>query len=837
MNSRLYKLMNWPEIEGIVYSEEDHTHDILGPHVVGGSTLLQTFQPQAVKVVAVIKDLKDPFKLATYNMSLADEEGFFACIVPGKNVKHYTLKITTLDDTEMEIHDAYAFAPDYLTKEDISRFTAGIHYSIYEKLGAHPRTINGVDGTNFAVWAPSAIRVSVVGDFNHWDGRTHQMQRSDKGGIFEIFIPGVGAGDLYKFEIKVSGGVIHLKADPYAFGAQLRPETASIVRDIKKFAWDDKEWLSIRASRQSEEAPISVYELHLGSFKHQTSEDNNKCYLTYRELAPLVIEYVKKMRYTHIQLMPIMEHYDDASWGYNVTGFYAPTSRYGNAEDLMYFINEMHRNNIGVILDWVPNCFSRDNFGLANFDSTCLYEHLDPRQGWHPHNGCLLFNYGRPEVSNFLIANALYWVEKFHFDGLKIGEMTSMLYLDYGKRDGEWIANIYGGNENLEAVELLKHLNSIAKKRNPGILTIAEESAAWPQVTCGLKEGGLGFSFKWNNGWMSDYLRYIDFDPYFRAHHHPELTFSMIYAYSEQFMLAFSHNEVTNGKPGMIGKMPGRIKDKFANLRLTYAYQIMHPGKKLIFMGQDLAEFREFEEEREVQWALLEHDDHKKLNVLVQELNDFYRSNPALFVSDNDLSGFRWINCISAEKCMLAFIRASHKQEQNLVIIANFANIRQDFEIGVPLEGKYHEVFNTDDSRYGGSGRMNKGVIETESHEVDDFPQSIKMSSAPLSLIVFAYEPFTAEELESLQQKKEAQIKKRLTEEKAAAKRRALKDIKELEKGVALSRAAVEKRGKEEIAAAEEKAAVELDRLFKRDRDQRKNVEKLKAGKVNNVKK
>ncbi|MCL2052563.1 MAG: 1,4-alpha-glucan branching protein GlgB [Lachnospiraceae bacterium] len=776
LSNKLYKLMDWPKIEAIIYSEENRPHDILGPHATGNATLLQTFKPKAQKVVAAIKDLKDPYKLATYNMSLADEEGFFACLIPGKNINHYTLIITDENDKETEIHDAYAFTPDFLTERDLSKFRAGINYTIYEKMGAHPRTINGVMGTNFAVWAPNALRVSVVGDFNDWDGRIHQMSQLDKEGIFEIFIPGVCANDLYKFEIKSPGGFITLKADPYAFGSQLRPETASIVRDLKKFAWDDKEWLSIRASRQSKEAPINIYELHLGSFK-RNSDLNNRCYLNYRELAPLIIEYVKKMRYTHIQLMPIMEHYDDDSLGYRITGFYAPTARYGDAEDFMYFVNEMHLNNIGVLLDWPASSFPNDYFALANFDSTCLYEHLDPRQGINPQNGSLFFNYGRPEVSNFLIANALYWVEKFHLDGLKISEMNAMLYLDYRKSAGEWIANMYGGNENLEAVEMLKHLNAVIKKRNPGILTIADETLSWPMVTGSLKEGGLGFSFKWNNGWRSDYLRYIDFDPYFRAHHHPELTFSMIYAYSEKFMLAFSHQEVTDGKSGMIGKMPGRIKDKFANLRLTYAYQIMHPGKKLLFMGQDLAEFREFEEKREIQWALLEHEEHKQLNLLMQELNDFYRLNPALFCLDDNPAGFCWLNCISAEKCMLSFMRLSKKEEERLFVIANFANIKQDFEIGVPLEGKYREVFNTDESRFGGSGRTNNIAIEAKEKEADDFPYSFTMTSAPLSLQVFKYEPYTEEEQEILLKKKEAQIKKRLAEEIAAAKRKAQQEL------------------------------------------------------------
>lgn len=826
MNNRLYKLMNWPQIEAIVYSEEDHPHDILGPHISGSGTLLQTFQPGAAGVIAVIRDLKDQYNLATYKMAMADEEGFFACIIPKRNVNYYTLEISDADGNKKEIHDAYSFPPDFIDERDIERFTAGIHYSVYSKLGAHPRKINEVSGTNFAVWAPDAIRVSVVGDFNNWDGRSHQMQRRGKCGIFEIFIPAVKPGDLYKFEIKGRGGIINMKADPYGFGQQLRPETASVVREIGNFKWSDNEWLAIRAARQSEEAPICIYELHLGSFKRDEG------FLNYRKLAPAVIEYVKKMRYTHIELLPLTEHHDDASLGYKVTGYYAPTARYGEAVDLMYFINEMHLANIGVIMDWVPAYFSAESFGLANFDGTCLYEHLDPRQGRHAYNGALLFNYGRPEVANFLIANALYWVEKFHIDGLRIGDMTSMLYLDYGKNEGEWVANLYGGNENIEAIELLKNVNSIVKKRNPGVLMIAEETSSWPKVTDEVKKDGLGFSLKWNNGWLSDYLRYIDFDPYFRAHHHPELTFSMIYAYSEKFMLAFSHQELSRSKSGMIGKMPGHIKDKFANLRLTYAYQIMHPGKKLMFMGQDLAEFRDFDVKREVQWTLLEHEEHRQLNFLVRELNDFYRRNPALFVLDNDPSGFRWINCISAEKCMLSFMRMSRKQEEALVIVANFANIRQDFEIGVPLCGKYNEVFNTDDKQFGGSGRKNDKILETTDVEADDFPYSFSMTSAPLSLSVFSYEPFTEAEIERLKKRQETKIKKRLAEEKKDAEAKIQMELRALERDIAAEKAAAEKRKNDKIAAAEKKAAVELDRLFKNDRAMNKNVDKLKAKKV-----
>ncbi len=798
MNNRLYKLMNWPKIEGIIYSEEDHPHDILGPHIAGNSTLLQTFQPGAKGIEVVIKGEKE-----TYKMVMADEEGFFACLIPGKNIGKYTYRISDADKNICEVKDAYAF-PSQISEKDMDKFEAGIHYTIYDKLGAHPLTINGIKGVNFAVWAPNVIRASVVGDFNKWDGRVHQMRRLGDSGIFEIFIPDVKAGDTYKFELKVKGGLTYMKADPYAFGQQLRPESASVVRDIKQFQWEDSDWLAIRGARQSAAAPISVYELHLGSFKRPDGEEE---FLNYRELAPAIIEYVKEMGYTHIELMPVMEHPFDASWGYQVIGYYAPTSRYGTAEDFMFFMNEMHKAGIGVILDWVPAHFPRDTYGLSNFDGTCLYEHLDPRKGFHPHWGTLIYNYGRPQVSNYLIANALYWVEKYHADGIRMDAVASMLYLDYGKKDGEWVANMYGGNENLEAMEFLKHLNSMMKKRNPGVLMIAEESTAWPQITGELEDGGLGFDMKWNMGWMNDYLRYINFDPYFRAHHHHELTFSMIYAYSEDFMLVFSHDEVVHGKSSMIGKMPGETADKFANLRLTYAYMMMHPGKKLLFMGQDIAEFKEFDEKREVEWSLLQYPDHKQLNHLVQTLNHFYRKNPALYALDTNPDGFRWINSISAEKCMISFIRQTGKEEEMLVVVANFANVKQDFTIGVPAEGKYKEVFNTDAKEFGGEGRINSRVKVTEEMEADDCPFSFKMTSAPLSLSVFGYTPFNEEEWEEIRKKKEEMIKKQLEKEKEAA-----------EKKAAAEKAAAERNAKAEKEAAERKAARELEKLKKKEK-------------------
>ena len=802
--------MNWPRIEGIIYSEEDNPHEILGPHVTGKSVLFQTFQPGAADVTIIVGP-----ENKSHKMEMVDEAGYFACLVSGKIPEKYEYQVTYSEGNTVLIKDAYQYSVGMEAKE-IEKFNAGIHYTIYEKLGAHPMTIDGVFGTFFAVWAPNAVRVSVVGDFNHWDGRTHQMRRSKDGGIFEIFIPDVKDGDCYKFEIKAKGGLTYLKADPYAFSQQLRPETASIVRDIS-YSWKDQKWMKERQKQAEENAPISVYELYLGSFKKNADTD---AYLNYRELAVELVKYVKEMGYTHVELMPIMEHPLDASWGYQVIGYYAPTARYGTAEDFMYFVDTLHQAGIGVILDWVPAHFPRDTYGLSQFDGTCLYEHADPRQGFHPHWGTLIYNYGRPQVSNYLIANALYWVEKYHADGIRMDAVASMLYLDYGKRDGEWIANIYGGNENLEAVEMLKHLNSIMKKRNPGVLMIAEESTAWPRVTGKLDEDGLGFDLKWNMGFMNDYLSYVSYDPYFRAHHHNELTFSMIYAYSENFMLVFSHDEVVHGKSTLIGKMPGVLEDKFANLRITYAYMMTHPGKKLLFMGQDIAEFREFDETRQTEWPLLQYDSHKGINRLVKDLNKLYQEKPALYSLDTRPEGFEWINCISPEKCMVSFIRKSDKPEDTLVVTVNFANVEQEFVVGVPLEGKYKEILNTDAKCYGGLGRVNGKAKFVSETEVDGKPFSFTMKAAPLSASIFAFVPYTEKEKQQIAKKKaemEAQARAeaaRLEAEEAkrqalAAQEEALAAKKQAEEAVEKAKEAQRKAEKEMLKAKEELARVD----------------------------
>ena len=759
MNDKLYQLMNWRDIEEIVYSECDDPHRLLGAHKEGNKLLVQAFFPDTKSVT--IKSLDGE---KTYPMECVDEAGYYAALLPEKTSFSYEYLVND-GEKELTRKEVYGYEP-VITRKDTDKFKAGIHYTVYEILGAHAMTINGVSGMHFAVWAPSALRVSVVGDFNHWDGRIHQMRRLWDSGIFELFLPDVGVGENYKFEIKVKGGLTYLKADPYAFRAELRPGTASVTADISGFAWEDDAWIAKRKEVQAKNAPISIYELHLGSFKRKErknteDEQDQLPFLNYRELAPLVIEYIKELGYTHIELMPIMEHPFDGSWGYQTIGYYAPTARYGSPEDFMYFMNEMHKAGIGVILDWVPAHFPRDTHGLSNFDGTCLYEHLDPRQGAHPDWGTLIYNYGRAEVSNYLIANALFWIEKYHADGIRIDAVASMLYLDYGKRDGEWVANIYGGNENLEAMEFLKHLNSMIAKRGKGAVSIAEESTAWPMVTGDLDEGGLGFSYKWNMGWMNDYLEYIKCDPYFRSYHHGELTFSMIYAYSENFMLEFSHDEVVHGKASLIGKMPGERKDKFANLRLTFAHMMMHPGKKLLFMGQDIAEFDEWNEEREVEWNLLEFEEHQGINRLMRDLNHFYQEQPALYELDTEAEGFEWINSISADESMLVFLRKSKKQNEWLLVVENFANAQwNQHKIGVPFAGKYKEILNTDAVIYGGSGNTNPRVKVAKESECDDREFSITIKSAPLSVQIFSCIPETAEEKAArVKAKKEAAAK------------------------------------------------------------------------------
>ena len=815
MTKKLYKLMNWPRIEGIIYTEDDNPHELLGAHEIAGGNLVQFFYPEAVKACVITK--KEVFR-----MEQVDENGYFAAIIPHTGKLEYTIKVEVSDGRELEIRDPYSFSP-IITQADTIKFNKGIHYTIYDYLGAHIRSVDGVEGVHFAVWAPNAMRVSVVGDFNEWDGRIHAMRRLWDSGIFELFIPHAKARDNYKFEIKVKGGLTYLKADPYAFQSQERPDNASVISERLDFKWSDQEWMEERKESHIQTSPMNVYELHLGSFD-KPSDAEDKAFYNYRELAPKIISYVKKMGYTHIELMPIMEHPLDASWGYQVIGYYSPTSRYGSPKDFMYFMNEMHKNGIGVILDWVPAHFPRDTHGLSNFDGTCLYEHADPRKGSHPHWGTLIFNYGRPEVKNYLIANALYWITVFHADGIRIDAVASMLYLDYGKNPGEWVPNIYGGKENLEAIEFLKHLNSMIKKQDKGVLVIAEESTAWSGVTDKVEKDGLGFDMKWNMGWMNDFLNYISLDPIYRGAHHGELTFSMIYAYSEKFMLVLSHDEVVHGKASMISKMPGERKDKFANLRLSLGYMISHPGKKLLFMGQDIAEFNEWNENREVEWDLLQYDEHRMFNEFVRTLNHFYLQNPALYQKDHTIEGFEWINSISANENVIVFVRKAEDEKDDLLIVCNFANEkRTNYKIGVPKAGKYTEILNSDATAFGGGGYINKKVISSEEEECDDRENSIYFHMPPLSIQIFSYEPFNEEELKKIEEEKEERKRKA----KELEKKRAAIEAEEIAVKIAREAKEAAERAEKYAKETEIRVAKEVEEARKKAAQEAMHAEKM----------
>ena len=563
-------------------------------------------------------------------------------------------------------------------------FGQGNHYEIYQKMGAHKVTVDGQEGVYFAVWAPHARRVAVVGDFNEWDFEANYMERQEPMGIYTLFIPGIKEGDLYKFCIETQQGKRTFKADPFANYAELRPGTASVVTDISHLKWTDDAWMEMRKTWNSKENPMSIYEVHLGSWmRHPGREDEG--FYTYREFAEAVTKYVKDMGYTHVELMGMAEHPYDGSWGYQVTGYYAPTSRYGTPEDFAYMINYLHRNNIGVILDWVPAHFPRDAHGLADFDGTPTFEYADPRKGEHPDWGTKIFDYGKPEVCNFLIANALFWIEHFHVDGLRVDAVASMLYLDYGKQDGQWVANKYGGNENLEAIEFFKHLNSVVLGRNKGAVMIAEESTAWPKVTGAPEDGGLGFSLKWNMGWMHDFTEYMKLDPYFRKNAHHMMTFAMQYAYSENYILVLSHDEVVHLKCSMINKMPGLGFDKYANLKAGYAFMMCHPGKKLLFMGQDFAQLREWSEERELDWFLLAEPEHQQIQNWYRALLHLYKKNKAMYELDTEPAGFEWVNADDIFRSIYSFIRHSKDNKKNLLVVCNFTPMeRPDYRVGVP---------------------------------------------------------------------------------------------------------------------------------------------------------
>ena len=629
----------------------------------------------------------------------------------------------------------------FITEFDQYLFGQGTHYDLYNKLGAHPMTVDEEEGVYFAVWAPNAAAVSIVGDFNEWDENATPMERLEPLGIYQIFLTGIKVGDIYKYCVTAQDGKKTLKADPYGFQAELRPNNASVVADISDFKWHDSRWMKKREKFDDKKNPMFVYEVHPGSWKkHEQTEEDEDGFYNYREIAYELAAYVKDMGYTHVELMGIAEHPFDGSWGYQVTNYFAPTSRHGSPEDFQYFMDYMHEHNIGVILDWVPAHFPRDAFGLAEFDGTCLYEYADPRKGEHPDWGTKVFDYGKTEVQNFLICNALFWLEHYHVDGLRVDAVASMLYLDYGREDGQWVPNIYGGNENLEAIEFFKHLNTIVKKRNPGIVMIAEESTAWPKVTDKAEYGGLDFSLKWNMGWMHDFLEYMKLDPYFRKYNHTKMNFAMVYAYSENYMLVLSHDEVVHLKCSMIEKMPGSYEDKFKNLMAGYAFMTGHPGKKLLFMGQDFGQHREWSEKRELDWFLLDKEPNRHLQAFVKELLHLYKNNKCLYEYDCYPEGFEWINADDGDRSIFSFVRHSESGKSNMLFIINFTPVeRPDYRVGTTCRRKHTLVLSSDDKKFGGTGKRRPKEYKPAKKECDGRKYSFRYKLPAYGVAVFKF--------------------------------------------------------------------------------------------------
>jgi len=705
--------------------------ELLGPHTAENGVVVRAFLP-AAKNAWLLHDQQG----REYPMQRSHKEGLFEVAVDAKRLFRYRIRVLEHGGEQKEFHDPYSFAP-VLTDYDLHLIGEGTHYRNYEKLGSHVRTIDGVTGVHFAVWAPNAKNVSVVGEFNNWDGRRHPMRNLSASGIWEIFIPGIGEGTPYKYEVKSKVNKYHeFKADPFSFFFEVRPKSASVVYDIEnRHQWGDSEWMDMRSRKDWLKAPISVYEAHLGSWMRDISKGG--WYLNYRELAERLVPYLKETGFTHVELLPVMEHPFDASWGYQTIGYYAPTSRLGDPADFMYFVDVCHQNGIGVIADWVPAHFPKDAHGLGFFDGTCLYEHADPRQGEHTDWGTLVFNYGRNEVRNYLISNALFWLDKYHIDGLRVDAVASMIYLDYSREPGRWVPNKYGGNENLEAIDFLKKFNEVVHHYHPGVLTIAEESTSWTGVSNPTYLGGLGFSMKWNMGWMHDTLNYFSSDPVYRKFQANNLTFSMLYAFSENFMLPFSHDEVVYGKRSMLSKMPGDMWQKFANLRALYGYFYGHPGKKLLFMGGEFGQWDEWDFDHGLQLHLLQYEQHSKLKRFVSDLNAVYRSEAALHQIDYDWRGFDWIDFRDADSSVLSFVRRAAKEEDFLVFVLNLTPVpRHGYRIGVPRGGYYRELLNSDSEIYWGSNMGNGGGMHADDAEMHGMKHSLKLVLPPLSCLI-----------------------------------------------------------------------------------------------------
>ncbi|MCC5896521.1 MAG: 1,4-alpha-glucan branching enzyme [Phormidium sp. BM_Day4_Bin.17] len=757
------KTISTEQIDYIVHNSHQDPFSVLGAH-----TIERDGKPVWV-VRAYLPDIEAawvelPEERKSYPMESVHHPYFFECELDRPVDKqedtdpfpiNYQLRLKQ-GDHEQVIYDPYAFRSPKLTDFDIHLFSEGNHHRIYEKLGAHLLTANGVEGVYFAVWAPNARNVSVLGNFNSWDGRKHQMAKRGNG-VWEIFIPEVAVGTPYKYEIKNYDGHIYEKSDPYGFQQEIRPKTASIVTDLDSYEWSDTEWMETRRHTDPMTSPVSIYEVHLGSWLNASYDEPGTDYLgnslppvavadlkpgarflTYRELADRLIPYVKDLNFTHIELLPVAEHPFDGSWGYQVTGYYAATSRYGSPQDLMYFIDQCHQHGIGVVVDWVPGHFPKDGHGLAFFDGTHLYEHADPRKGEHKGWGTLVFNYGRNEVRNFLVANAIFWFDKFHIDGIRVDAVASMLYLNYDREDGEWVANQYGGCENIEAADFIRQVNHVLFSYYPGILSIAEESTAWPMVSWPTYVGGLGFNLKWNMGWMHDMLDYFAMDPWFRQFHQNNITFSIWYHYSENYVLALSHDEIVHGKSNMLGKVPGDEWQKFANLRCLYAYMFAHPGKKTLFMSMEFGQWSEWNVWDDLDWDLLNYPPHQNLKGFVSALNQIYRREPALHSQDFEEAGFDWIDCNDNSHSVVSFLRRDKFSDDVIMVVCNFTpQPHSHYRVGVPEGGFYTEIFNSDAADFGGSNMGNLGGKWTDEWSFHTYPQSLDLCLPPLSVLMF----------------------------------------------------------------------------------------------------
>ncbi|MBV9008246.1 MAG: 1,4-alpha-glucan branching protein GlgB [Verrucomicrobia bacterium] len=705
---------------------------ILGPHRVRDDLVIRVFRPDAREVMVELDDGR-----RTRADRIHGDGLFQAAVQNAGRDTPYMLAIRPPDGSEQRTRDPYSFGV-IMGEMDLHLFGEGNHWKLYEKFGAHLRKIGDATGVYFAVWAPNAQRVSVVGDFNGWDGRVHCMRKLIGSGVWELFIPGVRENAHYKFELRTHTGALLLKSDPFAFFSQHGKETASLVYDLGRFQWSDSDWMETRRSKNLPQTPISIYEVHLGSWRRRLEEDNRQ--LSYLELGDALIPYVSEMGYSHIELLPVAEHPFEGSWGYQVTNYYAPTSRFGTPDEFRNFIDRCHRAGIGVIMDWVPAHFPKDAHGLAEFDGTDLYEHMDPRQGEHQDWGTLIYNFGRNEVRNFLIANALFWLDKYHIDGLRVDAVASMLYLDYSRQPGQWIPNKFGGRENLEAVAFLKRFNEVCYERFPGIMTIAEESTAWPGVTRPTYLGGLGFGFKWNMGWMHDFLHYMELDPVHRRYHQGSITFSLLYAFTEHFILVLSHDEVVHGKKSLLSKMPGDEWQKFANLRMFYAWMFGHPGKKLLFMGGEIGQWREWNHDKQLDWYLLDSPLHDGLRRLIQHLNHLYKTEPALFDLDDSYDGFEWIDFSDAANSVVSFMRKSRGGDVIIFIVNGTPVVRYEYAVGAPGAGYYREIINTDAQTYAGTNIGNLGGMTATNEPQHGRSYSVKVNLPPLACVALKQE-------------------------------------------------------------------------------------------------